>query len=168
MKRKRSLLLTVTYPVLAARGSLSRGGGGKQWASAGLSQLLGHTWRNLFLPSRSPEGGPPWLKGGKRKWRKQIRISRALKEHSSCRQLQDFSRKSAHKPLGVPYLGISPLGPWASPTPQVLNPHLLPFCGQILLHAPECCSSESRRSSWSILRRMDQSLWVREKLQLKL
>lgn len=58
--------------------------------------------------------------------------------------------------LSTGSVGI-PNTPSAKPTPP-----------PILWHAPECGGSESKPSSWSICRRVDRGVQVREKLQLEL
>lgn len=70
---------------------------------------------------------------------------------------------SAHKPLGASHSRISPQGPRVL-TPQALNPHVLPQCGWVLVHCPEC-GSKSGSSNQNILRKADQGLWARKKPQ---
>ena len=86
-------------------------------------------WRNPFLSSSNqiPEEGPPWLRGERKKGRKQIRISRGIKGSfpAICFRtsagslptnlLENLTRGNTHQL-------------WALQEPQVLNPYLLLLC----------------------------------------
>ena len=111
---------------LSGSGEFSCRKKGEWW----VTKDAGHSWRNLFLSSstKRTKVEPPWLGGERRSGNGQVRLSKGIKGNI-------VSRKSIHKPLGVPQPGLSLPSPQAPPTPWGLNPYLPPLCNWLLVHS---------------------------------